>query len=111
MTMILLRRQPARQLAELGRPAAVLATGAIGYVYAAEDDRRRWIAGFRALLDGLDAPLQVLVDFVPGAGDPEPPHAHPAGELPAPPLRRGLELAFAQSLRESRSAQRRDVHL
>jgi len=111
MTMILLRRQPARQLAELGRPAAVLATGAIGYVDAAEDDRRRWIAGFRALLDGLDAPLQVLVDFVPGAGDPEPPHAQPAGELPAPPLRRGLDLAFAQSLRESRSAQRRDVHL
>ena len=59
MTMILLRRQPARQLAELGRPAAVLATGAIGYVDAAEDDRRRWIAGFGALLDGLDAPLQV----------------------------------------------------
>ena len=111
MTMILLRRQPARQLAELGRPAAVLATGAIGYVDAAEDDRRRWIAGFRALLDGLEAPLQVLVDFVPGAGDPEPPDVQAAGELPAPPLRRGLDLAFAQSLRESRSAQRRDVHL
>jgi conjugal transfer ATP-binding protein TraC len=109
--MILLRRQPARQLAELGRPAAVLATGAIGYVDAAEDDRRRWIAGFRALLDGLEAPLQVLVDFVPGAGDPEPPDVQAAGELPAPPLRRGLDLAFAQSLRESRSAQRRDVHL
>src|SRR5262252_1768107 len=111
MTMILLRRQPARQLAELGRPAAVLATGAIGYVDAAEDDRRRWIAGFRALLDGLDAPLQVLVDFLPGAGDREPRQTPPGEELPAPPLRRGLDLAFAQSLRESRSAQRRDVHL
>src|SRR5215470_16114378 len=111
MTLTLVRQQPARQLTELGRPAAVLATGAIGYVDAAEDDRRRWIAGFRALLDGLDAPLQVLVDFVPGAGDPEPPHAQPAGELPPPPLRRGLDLAFAQALRDSRSAQRRDVHL
>src|SRR5499427_3434894 len=111
MTMILLRRQPARQLAELGRPAAVLATGAIGYVDAAEDDRRRWIAGFRALLDGLDAPLQVLVDFLPGAGDREPRQTPAGEELPAPPLRRGLDLAFAQSLRESRSAQRRDVHL
>ena len=111
MTVILLRQQPARQLAELGRPAAVLATGAIGYLDAAEDDRRRWIAGFRALLDGLDAPLQVLVDFLPGAGDREPRQTPPGEELPAPPLRRGLDLAFAQSLRESRSAQRRDVHL
>ena len=65
MRLTLLRPQPPRQLAELGRPAAVLATGAIGYLDAAEDDRRRWIAGFRALLDGLNAPLQVLVDFVP----------------------------------------------
>ena len=114
MTLTLVRQQPARQLTELGRPAAVLATGAIGYLDAAEDDRRRWIAGFRALLDGLDAPLQVVVDFVPGLCDRQSmawqPETEP-GVLPAAGLRRDLDLAFAQTLRTSRSAQRRDVQL
>src|SRR5262249_1285576 len=95
----------------MGRPAAVIATGAIGYLDAAEDDRRRWIAGFRALLDSLDAPLQVLIGFVPGAGDGQPGSPSVTEPLPGPPLRRGLDLAFAQTLRDSRSAQRRDVQL
>src|SRR5215831_13424467 len=110
MRPTLLHPQPPRQLAELGRPAGVLATGAIGYLDASEDDRRRWIAGFRALLDGLNAPLQVSIDFVPGTGDAEPRSAL-TESLPAPTLRRRLDLAFAQTLRDSRSTQRRDVHL
>src|SRR5215470_14497924 len=111
MRLKLLRPQPPRQLADLGRPAAVLGTGAVGYLDAAEDDRRRWIAGFRSLLDGLDAPLQVLIDFVPGPGEAQPCSPSHVELLPAPPLRRGLDLAFAQALRDSRSTQRRDVRL
>ena len=111
MRLTLLRPQQPRQLADVGRPAAVIATGAIGYLDAAEDDRRRWIAGFRALLDSLDAPLQVVIDFVPGAGDGQPRSPSVTEPRPGPSLRRRLDLAFAQTLRDSRSAQRRDVHL
>jgi conjugal transfer ATP-binding protein TraC len=107
---ILVHARPARQLAVAESEAVVLACGAIGYLDAAEDDRRRWIAGFRSLLDGLDAPLQVLVDFVPGSD--EPPAAGPLdGNPPAPAERRAHDLAFAAQLRELASAQRRDVRL
>jgi len=92
----------------VGQPAAgVLATGSIGYLDAAEEDRRRWVAGFRSLLDGLDAPLQVLIDFVPGSGAGRAEAA--AEQVPAPAARRGRDVAFAQEIRESASAQRRDV--
>ena len=90
--------------------AAVLACGAIGYLDAAEDDRSRWISGFRALLDGLDAPLQVVVEFVPGSSDDASVDGS-AVELPAPARRRARDLAFARALRDSRAAQRRDVRL
>lgn len=104
----LVRRRPSRQLARVGRAAAVLATGAVGYLDAAEDDRHRWIAGFRAVLDGLDAPLQVLVRFEPGRGGPAAVEPAPT-LLPAPRERRARDLAFAGALRDSPSAQRRDV--
>jgi Helicase HerA, central domain len=109
MRPALIRPRPARQLVEI-RPAAVLACGAIGYLDAAEDDRRRWISGFRTLLDGLDAPLQVLVDFVPGSSEDVSRDAE-AAELPARDQWRARDVAFAQALRDSRSAQRRDVLL
>ncbi len=107
---LLLHPRPVRQLALLGAPAAVLACGAIGYLDAAEDDRRRWIAGFRALLDGLDAPLQVLIDFAPGSAE-APAGAAAGSDLPAAADRRSHDLAFVAALRDSRSAQRRDVRL
>lgn len=100
---------PARQLAPVARGAAVLACGAIGYLDAAEDDRRRWIAGFRSLLDGLDAPLQVVVDFVPGSEESPIEPADP--DVPAPADRRARDLAFVERLRDLRSAQRRDVRI
>jgi hypothetical protein len=100
---------PARQLAPVETRAAVLACGAIGYLDAAEDDRRRWIAGFRSLLDGLDAPLQVLVDFMPGsAASPIEPVDH---DLPPPAARRARDLAFVERLRDLPSAQCRDVRM
>src|SRR5215472_2144867 len=109
MRLKLLRPQPPRQLADLGRPAAVLGTGAVGYLDAAYDDRRRWITGFRSLLDGLDAPLQVLIDFVPGGDEPpiEPADPH----VPAPADRRARDRAFMERLQGLRSAQRRDVRM
>ena len=41
-------------------------TQAVGFAGASEDDRARWVNGFRRLLDGLDAPLQVLIWVEPG---------------------------------------------
>jgi hypothetical protein len=105
----LVHRLPPRQLARTGSPAALLACGAIGYLDAAEDDRRRWIAGFRSLLDGLDEPLQVLVEFVPGSA--ESPIGAVDDDLPPPGERRARDRAFVEQLRDLRSAQRRDVRL
>src|SRR5947209_7122742 len=111
MRPVLVHRRPPRQLARLGQPAAgVLASGAIGYLDAAEDDRRRWIAGFRSLLDGLEAPLQVIIDLVPGTRTDLPDSPAAAEAAPPPPAgRRTLDLAFAQAVRGSASAQRRVV--
>jgi hypothetical protein len=106
--LALVHRRAARQLAEPGPAAAVLVSEAIGYLDAAEEDRRRWIAGFRTLLDGLDAPLQVLVELVPGSTEAAP-GVPAAVELPPPAERRALDLAFANALRASPAAQRRDV--
>jgi hypothetical protein len=100
---------PARRLAPTTSESAVLACGAIGYLDAAEDDRRRWIAGFRSLLDGLDAPLQVLVDFVPGSV--ESPVEALDHDLPPAAERRSRDLAFVEQLGDLRAAQRRDVRL
>lgn len=113
MRLPLVHGRPARQLAELlpAGGAVAVATGAIGYLDAAEEVRRRWIAGFRALLDGLDAPLQVLVDFVPGPATDQPDHPGLAPDLPPPYERRARDLAFARALRDSPEGQRRDVTL
>lgn len=47
---------------------AVLKTDPIGFAGALESDRLRWINSFRRLLDGLDGPLQVLIEVQPGNG-------------------------------------------
>jgi len=105
----LVRALPARQLAPAETGAAVVNSGSIGYLDAAKDDRLRWIAGFRSLLDGLDAPLQVVVDFVPGTV--ETPVVAIDPDLPAPADRRARDLAFVERLRDLKSAQRRDVRV
>jgi hypothetical protein len=86
------------------RTPAVLAVGPIGFLDAAEPDRRRWLAAFRALLDGLEAPLQVLIHF--GVGGEGPP-VLPASSQP----RRAWDLEFARRLAGAPGAQRRLVHL
>jgi hypothetical protein len=80
-----------------------ISTGALGFAGAAEDDRRRWLNAFRRLLDGLDAPLQVLIEVEPGPDD------DPTRESPLPSDftgMRGADLSFAEQLRRSRSSQR-----
>jgi len=93
---------------ELGSVAALVRTGAIGFMDAADDDRRRWISRFRSLLDGLDSPLQVVVQFSTGrdCGDQAPDARVPSSSAG----RRAADLAFADSLRNGRAAQRRDVY-
>jgi hypothetical protein len=117
MRSVLLHPRQRRPLARPPSGAAVLACGAIGYLDAAEDDRQRWVAGFRALLDGLNGSLQAVVDFVPGAAGPGPDaptaavRAPARAELPPAAGRRAADLAFAQELRDGPQAQRRDVRL
>ena len=107
--MISLRRRPPQRLLELApvQKKKVVGTAAIGFLDAADEDRRRWIARFRSLLDGLDAPLQVIVRFSPGNGHRDPP---PEARVPyGSPAGRAADLAFARSLSNGRTAQRRDV--
>ena len=103
---------PLRPLLPAIPDAQVLTTGAIGFLDAAAEDRERWSRGFRQLLDGLDAPLQVVIDVAVGDGDPElPPTVLP--DLGAASLveRRALDLAHAAALRALPTAQRRVVSL
>jgi hypothetical protein len=81
---------------------AVIRTGSLGFAGAAEADRSRWINSFRRLLDGLDGPLQVLIEVVPGPGD--------AGSAHSSPLdfddMRGADLTFVDQVAGSSSAHR-----
>ena len=86
---------------------AVITTGSLGFAGAAEADRARWISSFRRLLDGLDSPLQILVDVAPGAGD--------EGSAPAAPRdfddMRGADIAFVDQVAQSASAHRFETSL
>jgi len=64
----IVRREPAAVLRD-GPESAVIETGAIGFAGAADEDRRRWLNAFRRLLDGLDSPLQVVIEVTPGRGE------------------------------------------
>ncbi|HXJ49167.1 MAG TPA: DUF87 domain-containing protein, partial [Candidatus Acidoferrum sp.] len=81
---------------------AVIRTGSLGFEGAGEADRARWISSFRRLLDGLDSPLQILVEIAPGAGDEGSASVVPRDfdEM------RGADLAFVDRLAQSTSAHR-----
>ncbi|MBJ7603315.1 MAG: DUF87 domain-containing protein [Candidatus Dormibacteraeota bacterium] len=102
--------RPARQLAAETARSSPISTAALGFLDATDEDRLRWASGFRALLDGLDSSLQVVIDSSPGvagpAGDPQQGQAVPPAEE-----RRAADLAFATSLRRSPEAQARLVRL
>ena len=84
------------------RDIAVIRTGSLGFAGAAEGDRLRWINSFRRLLDGLDAPLQVLIEVVPGAGSASSEHASPVDFDDM----RGADLCFVDQLAQSPTAHR-----
>src|SRR5439155_814201 len=93
-----------REAAECWSPPSgqvVITTSSIGFAGAAEDDRQRWLNGFRRLLDGLDAPIQVVIDVKPGP-DEDGPIATPT------PSRfedmRGADMCFAEQIRRFRSS-------
>ena len=85
-----------------GSPGLVITRAhCIGFAGAAEDDRMRWLNAFRRLLDGLDAPLQVVIDVQPGPdADATPTTARPScyEEM------RGADLYFAEHVRRSSSS-------
>ena len=62
------RREPATVTHEAGG-LAVIETAPIGFAGAAEDERRRWLTGFRRLIDALDSPLQAVIEVTPGPDD------------------------------------------
>ncbi len=77
-------------------------TSPVAFAGAAEEDRRRWLVGFRRLLDGLDMPLQVLIEVMPGAEDDD---QVAAGRLPSRHSgMRGADLAFVDQVRNARTA-------
>jgi len=86
---------------------AVIRTGSLGFAGAAEGDRMRWINSFRRLLDGLDGPLQVLIEVVPGAGSASSDRPSPADFDDM----RGADVSFVDRLAQSPSAHRFETSL
>jgi KaiC/GvpD/RAD55 family RecA-like ATPase len=98
----IVRRQPAERWPE-PNDLAVLETGAIGFAGAAEDDRRRWLNSFRRLIDGLDAPLQVVIAVTPGPDN----EVGQAADFPATfDDMRGADLVFADDIRRTSDSHR-----
>jgi hypothetical protein len=99
-------RAPA-QLWKASPGMAVIKTGSLGFAGAAEADRSRWINSFRRLLDGLDGPLQVLIEVVPGAGSPDPVHQSPVDFDDM----HGADMSFVDQVAQSPSAHRFETSL
>lgn len=110
MKVASLKRLGHRPIQLPGAEATAIETGCLGFLGAAEEDRQRWLGNFRRLLDGLDAPLQVVMAFVPGAGADQQPEPHLLGPASAAEMR-ASDLAFAANLADRTAAQRRSVTL
>ena len=81
-----------------------IATHPLGFDGASEADRTRWLNGFRRLLDGLDGPLQVLIETDPGSGvDATVTHPSPRDFDDM----RAADLWFVEQMSRSPSAHRR----
>jgi hypothetical protein len=86
----------------------VTRTGPLGFSAAPEADRVRCVNSFRRLLDGLEAPLQVVIEVEPGTGqDNAGIPVHPKGMVET----RGADLSFVEQVSESPDAHRRSVSL
>ena len=97
--MISVVRRTARQCwAQPETGQTIIDTAPIGFAGAAEDDRQKWLNGFRRLIDGLDAPMQVVIDVQPG------PDEELDADIDLPTdyeAMRGADLAFANAIRRS----------
>ncbi|HVS47558.1 MAG TPA: hypothetical protein VHJ99_01485, partial [Candidatus Dormibacteraeota bacterium] len=78
----------------------LIKTGSLGFAGAADSDRMRWINSFRHMLDGLDGPMQVLIEGIPGSGTENSTHVSPIDfdEM------RGADLAFVDQVAQSPSS-------
>jgi len=90
-----------------GPGTAVIKTGSLGFAGAAEGDRSRWINSFRRLLDGLDGPLQVLTEVIPGAGHADPDHTSPVDFDDM----RAADMSFVDQVARTPSAHRFETSL
>jgi Helicase HerA, central domain len=90
-----------------GRGMAVIKTGSLGFAGAEEADRMRSINSFRRLLDGLDGPLQVLIEVIPGSGSPDDARASPSDFDDM----RGADMWFVDQLSQSSTAHRLETSL
>ena len=88
--------------------AVVVRTGPVGFAGAAEGDRLRWINSFRRLLDGLDSPIQVVIDVEPGAGPEAPPITLARVDLHHT---RSADIGFVEDAARSPAAHRTNVAL
>src|SRR5256885_9149541 len=94
------RREPALVTTNLSG-LTLLETSPIGFAGAAEEDRRRWLNAFRRMLDGLDAPLQVVIDVVPG---PDEETITSIGSPLDLDEMRGADMEYAAALRRAPTA-------
>src|SRR5579864_1538329 len=78
--------------------AVVIETASIGFASASEDDRLRWVSAFRRLLDGLDAPLQVVIGVQSGRSSEDDSGGMASFEFAC---LRGADVAFAERLARS----------
>jgi hypothetical protein len=94
------RREPTELWAG-DQTATVIDTQPLGFAGAAEDDRQKWLNGFRRLIDGLDAPLQVVIRVQPG---PDEDIAQTTAIPPDFDAMRAADIAFAHDLARSATA-------
>jgi Helicase HerA, central domain len=88
--------------------AVVLRCDALGFAGAAESDRSRWLNAFRRLLDGLDAPLQIVIEVEPGAE----PQAIETSRFPSDPTdSRSADMCFVDQVARSIGAHRCTVSM
>jgi len=102
-----LGRRPPAVLWRSVNETAVLIAGDIGFAGASEADRLRTLNGFRRLLDGLDAQLQVIIESKPG---PNPDAQIDPCPIPADfDEMRAADLWFADQVARLRTTSERSV--
>ena len=83
-------------------------TRPVGFAGATDSDRLRWIHGFRRLLDGVDMPIQCVVQVETGSGSVASAIAQTTLDLRQT---RNADIAFVDEVARSQSAQRTHVVL